>query len=209
VTFRKLLTEKLRLSVKDKLYLLGDYVNKGPDSKGVIDFIFELRNAGFHIHCLRGNHEQYLLDGLNDPADEERFLFRGGKETLESFGVNHIREIPAKYLQFIQALPFYLETEHFLLIHAGLDFSLDDPFADNDSMLNIREMQVDPDRIGGRIVLHGHVPTPVEEIKQSIKQSKAHISIDAGCVYTDQPGLGRLLALDLGSKKTYIQKNID
>ena len=110
-TLIKLVLDEIKLTKSDELYLLGDYINKGPDSKGVIDFIFELRNSGYNVQCLRGNHEQYLLDGLEFSWEEIAFKNRGGKETLASFGVEDIHKIPQKYLDFISALPFYIETE--------------------------------------------------------------------------------------------------
>ena len=51
-TFKKLVLEKVVLDKQDTLFLLGDYINKGPDSKGVLDFIFELKNSGFNVQCL-------------------------------------------------------------------------------------------------------------------------------------------------------------
>ena len=208
-TFRKLVLEKLHLSKEDTLYLIGDYINKGPDSKGVLDFIFELRKLGFTIKCLRGNHEQYLIDGLNSPWEEETFKLRGGKETLESFDVKSIEKIPQVYLDFILALPFYFELEKCLLVHAGLDFALDDPYIDSFSMLNIREMIIDPAKTGGRKIIHGHVPIPIETIEKSLLEKNSHISIDGGCVYRHLPNMSNLVALDLVSEKLFIQKNID
>ncbi|NJN27939.1 MAG: hypothetical protein HC819_19180 [Cyclobacteriaceae bacterium] len=161
------------------------------------------------MHCLRGNHEQYLLDGLKASLDKEAFDARGGKETLESFGVKSIDKIPQKYLEFIQALPFFIELEKYLLVHAGLDFALDDPYADNFSMLNIREMQIDMDKTGGRSIVHGHVPTPVAEIVAAVKKHSSDICVDAGCVYTDREGMGHLVALDLETGELYLQENIE
>ncbi len=208
-TFEKLLLEVVGLTKNDILYLLGDYINKGPDSKGVLDFIFKLKNDGFQVNCLRGNHEQYLIDGLASRWEEFTFKVRGGEETLKSFGVKSTNDIPKNYLDFIQALPFYFELKKHLLVHAGLDFNLSDPYADNDSMLNIREMTVDLKRTGGRKIIHGHVPISISAIEKSLKDGLNHISIDGGCVYHQIPNLGNLVALDLDSKKLYIHKNID
>ena len=208
-TFRKLVLDVVVLTKDDILFLLGDYVNKGPEAKGVIDYIFKLRKDGYQVKCLRGNHEQYLLDGLASRWEEFSFITRGGEETLKSFGVKSISDIPKIYLDFIQSLPFYIELEEYLLIHAGLDFNLTDPYTDNDSMLNIREMTVDLIRTGGRKIIHGHVPATINDIEKSILEGASHISIDSGCVYDKIPTLSHLVALDLDSKKLYIQKNID
>lgn len=208
-TFEKLVQKVIALQPEDELFLLGDYVNKGPDSKGVLDFILSLRNKGHTIHCLRGNHEQYLLDGWRYEWERIAFMNRGGLATVRSFGVTDVREIPEKYLQFLRALPLYVETKKYLLIHAGLNFDLADPFKDDYSMLNIRKMQVDKSKTGGRRVLHGHVPQPVTAIQKCLKNHEDHISIDGGCVYHHLPGMNHLLALELTSQKLYIQVNID
>ena len=197
------------LSKADTLYLLGDYINKGPSSKDVLDFIFELKDQGYVVKCLRGNHEQYLINGLMYSWEEIAFLNRGGRETLESFCVDQIQDIPAKYLEFIRSLPFYFELDKYLLIHAGLNFDLTDPYKDEYSMLNIRKMEVDLNITGNRKIIHGHVPTAVEEIEKSLTLENHHISIDAGCIYHHIHSLNHLVALDIGSSKLYIQTNID
>ena len=201
--------KQVRLKQDDTLYLLGDYINKGPNSKGVIDFIWELRNSGYVVHCLRGNHEQYLIDGLDYSWEEIAFRNRGGLETMQSFGISTIHEIPTKYLDFITALPFYIELESFLLIHAGLNFDLADPFKDDFSMLNIRKMHVDLEKTGGRVLIHGHVPTPASQIEKDLEFEDHHVSIDGGCVYTHLSYLQQLVALDIGTRKLYLQNNID
>ena len=208
-TFKKLVLEKVALEKDDTLFLLGDYINKGPDSKGVIDFIYEIKEAGFAVKCLRGNHEQYLIDGLQYSWEEIAFLSRGGRETLESFNVKSISEIPEKYLDFIKALPYYIELKDYLLIHAGLNFDLADPYRDDYSMLNIRKMDVDFSMTGGKRLIHGHVPMSYLEIERDIQLKKAHISIDAGCIYREIRELNRLVALDIESDKLYIQRNIE
>ena len=68
-TFKKLLLEKLGIQKPDKIYCVGDYVDRGNDSKGVIDFIINLRGKGYRIYTLRGNHEQMMLDST---IDQER-----------------------------------------------------------------------------------------------------------------------------------------
>ncbi|MCK5105263.1 MAG: serine/threonine protein phosphatase [Cyclobacteriaceae bacterium] len=208
-TFRKLVLEVIELSRADTLYLLGDYVNKGPDSKGVIDFIFQLRESGYNLKCLRGNHEQDLIDGLKYSWVEIDFLNRGGRETLQSFGVNNIHQIPEKYLSFISSLPFFFETDKYLLIHAGLNFDLEDPYKDEYSMLNIRDMEIDLKKTGNKKIIHGHVPNSYLDIENALTFHDNHISIDGGCVYTHILNTNHLVAIEIQSGKLYIQKNID
>lgn len=208
-TFRKLVLEVIRLSKDDTLFLLGDYINKGIDSKGVLDFIFDLQRSGYQLKCLRGNHEQYLIDGLQFSWERIAFLNRGGKETLLSFGVQEINRIPEIYLKFIQSLPFFIETDNYLFIHAGLNFDLDDPYKDEFSMLNIRKMEVDLKKTGNKKIIHGHVPTSYLDIETALSFHNNHVSIDGGCVYSHIHSLNHLIALEINSGLLYSHKNID
>jgi len=208
-TFEKLLFEVVELKRTDTLYLLGDYINKGPDSKGVIDQIFLLEKEGYEVYCLRGNHEQYLLDALYESEKENEFLSRGGIETLQSFRAGYVSDLPAKYIEFFENLGYFFELEDYMLVHAGFDFSKKDIYMDKSAMLNIRAMQVDTSKIDGRKIIHGHVPTPLSVIEQSLDFKYHHISIDSGCVYQHIHALYHLVALDIDSRKLYIQKNVD
>ena len=208
-TFRKLVTEVVALTKSDTLFLLGDYINKGPDAKGVLDFIWHLQSMDFKVFLLRGNHEQYLIDALDFNEKTDAFLFAGGNKTLESFGVSSVFEIPNMYLDFIKGLPYYIELEKYILVHAGLNFELENPFSDKHAMLFTREMQVDMSKTGNRRIIHGHVPTPIFEIEKALKIYENHLSIDGECVYQDRPNLGNLVAFDLGTGQIFSQQNID
>lgn len=171
--------------------------------------ILRLEKEGFSCYSLRGNHEQYLIDALENPDKEMEFLSRGGIETLQSFGVNSIHDIPEEYMEFIFNLGFYIELPEYLLVHAGLDFNQKDLFGDEFAILNTRVMLVDPNKIGGRKIVHGHVPTPLIEIEKSLGFKNHHVSIDAGCVYKHIHALRHLVALDLDERKLFVQQNID
>jgi len=110
---------------RDALVLIGDYIDRGPDSKGVLDFILELKRELKDVVCLRGNHEEMFLDFMREGKTGALFLDNGGRETLSSYGLKPTAEglavrLPEAHLQFLQALPLYFETEDFLFIHAGL-----------------------------------------------------------------------------------------
>ena len=89
-TFRKLILDKINIKKTDKIYCLGDYIDRGPDSKGVIDFIINMRKKGYMIHTLRGNHEQLLLDSENDEKSFEHWTKNGGDKALSSFKIDSI-----------------------------------------------------------------------------------------------------------------------
>jgi serine/threonine protein phosphatase 1 len=205
-TFRYLVEEELKLKTNDKLYLLGDYIDRGPDSKGVIDFILELREKDFQVTTLCGNHEDMLLDARDTSAYVENWLFNGGVAALKSFGVETLYGIPAKYWKFLDELELYVELEDYLLVHAGFDFSHDYPFEDRESMLWIRDFEVDQEVLGSRKIVHGHTPINLNVITASLKAPVSDvINIDGGCVFTRQ--LGYLTALNLDTLELHAIKN--
>jgi len=206
-SFKSLLAT-INYSKSDILYLLGDYIDRGPESKGVIDYIWELQATGHEVYCLRGNHEQMLLDSIAKPID----LYKGYPEVLANFGVTDNQDIPKKYIKWMKDLTYYIELEDYLLVHAGFNFEKEDPLSDSDSMIWIRYWYdtINPTWLGGKIIVHGHTPTKQLVIKHSLKELAEipAINIDAGCVFQGF-GLGHLCALNLDTKTLIFQARID
>ena len=217
-TFEALL-DRIACSKGDTLFLLGDYVDRGPDSKGVIDRIWALQHDGYQIHCLKGNHEELVLRAASGNFTFlEKWLKTDGKDTMDSFGVSQCADIPAAYLHWMSALPYYLEVDNYLLVHAGLDFKLDDPLSDTTEMCWLRDWyhHIRYDWLKGRIILHGHTPVDVETIQYQFANLEAsqYLDIDNGCVYADprhwkREGLGNLSAFDMTNRRLYFQENLD
>src|SRR5690606_5557591 len=121
-TFKALVLEQLQLKKTDELYLLGDYVNKGPDSKGVLDFIIHLQKQQYQVHCLRGNHDQMVLKAASkresalNLSDQEKVM------VLISFGMQDFRKLPTTYANFVDTLPDHLDRPAYCLVHAGFYF---------------------------------------------------------------------------------------
>jgi serine/threonine protein phosphatase 1 len=197
-TFRALVWDKLQLNQSDHLILLGDIIDRGPDSKGVIDEIIAIKERGIRVQVLQGNHEEMMINASLNNESLDYWLRNGGQETLDSFGAKHISDIPKTYLDFIIHTEIYIETAENIFVHAGLNFNKSDPFSDYNSMKWIRKMEVDTTKIGNRTIVHGHVPAPLPLL---LKLRKFNINLDAGCVYKDIPGLGNLLAFDVTNKK--------
>ena len=114
----------LKISTTDQVILLGDYIDRGPDSPGVIDWIIEKREL-YPIIALKGNHDIYMLRSHNDPALFKKWMRFGGDITLKSYQINDYEkwyeQVPNKHFEFLEdTLPYY-ETEHFIFVHAGLD----------------------------------------------------------------------------------------
>lgn len=214
-TFKEVL-QKIGLNKDDQLFLLGDYIDRGPDSKGVIDTIFDLQNEGYQVHCIKGNHEQMLMDvwQKNDLHYTRRWLMHGGAQTAESFGGFGIDEISEKYRDFFNGLEHSIISDEHILVHAGLDFgTTKDPMDVDHSMLWIRNWYYDIDYkwLGDRYIIHGHTPQTMEEIERMHAKYDLYriLDIDAGCCYNDIKGLGYLCVIELNEKKIFFQKNLE
>lgn len=210
-TFKALL-ERINFSKEDILYLLGDYIDRGPDSKGVIDHIWQLQSTGHTVFCIKGNHEQIMIDSLVDIEKKRSWLTYGGLNTLKSFNIQTLIDIPKVYISWLIKLPHFLITDGYVLVHAGLNFELENPLEDETAMLWIRQWYNSIDRkwLGDRIIIHGHTPTKQLLIQNSLHNLKniPVIDIDSGCVY-DTLGFGYLCALNLDSRELYFESNID
>jgi serine/threonine protein phosphatase 1 len=197
----------LRLERADELYLLGDLIDRGPDSKGVVDFILELRTQGYSVAVVKGNHEDMCLRSGDGLEEMELWLANGGVATLLSFAAESVEDIPPLYRDFLRSLPHYTLLDDFVIVHAALNFDISDPFADTRAMLWMRNCRVDPARIGGRRLVSGHTAVTREQLTASLTTNR--ILLDNGCVFKGRPGLGSLTALELNSMQVFFQDNVD
>jgi len=211
-TFRRLLNDIGLERTEDVLIVNGDLIDRGPDSKGVIEAILQMQRDGFNIRPIRGNHEMMLLTATNGVFDDLLlWLHNGGDATLESYGVDHPKDITREHLAFLEGLPYYRMTRQYLFVHAGLDFSLDEPLsiAGRIVMLWTRDEKVNSRRIGGRTLVTGHSTKTLAEIRKSL--TTKHILTDNGCClgagFTE--GKGNLVAVNLDTGVLIVQPNID
>lgn len=205
-TFRKLLLEKIKIDKSDAIYCVGDYIDRGRDSKGVIDFILNLRAEGYQIHTLRGNHEQMLLDSITQESELNIWLKNGGTETLRSFNIRSLDELPENYLSFFQETKYYYKIKDYIIVHAGLNFDRKDIFADKDAMLWIRDFSPVQPALKDLTLIHGHTPKRLDHI---LNQKGNCLNIDGGCVYIKRRKMGKLVAFDLGERKYVYQDNCE
>ncbi len=206
-TLRRLVNDRLRPLPADRIYLLGDLIDRGPDSKGVLDFIFELRESGLTIGSIRGNHEEMCLQAVDDHYYLGLWCANGGLATLTSFQSDGPGDIPPRYRDFMGSLPHYILLDDFVIVHAGLNFDTPHPLEDTESMLWTRSDFVDSRFIGGRRLICGHTPVTRNRLEASLAGSK--IMLDNGCIFTDQPGMGNLAALEVESMTLFLQPNVD
>ena len=210
-TAKKLLLNELKITKEDAIYFLGDYIDRGSGSKEVIDFILQLKNENYNVNTLRGNHEQLFMDSDKSFTDFQNWIANGGVATLESFEISRYAELEDVYKSFFNETKFYFETNGFIFVHAGFDFSNENFLEDFDSMIWIRNMKVDKKKIGNRIIVHGHTPTPLEKVKKNLTSvnEKGSLNIDTGCVLKDYNGLGYLTALEINTMTLYSCQNQD
>ena len=206
LTFKKLLLEEIKVLPKDKIYCLGDYIDRGPDSKGVIDIIIELRASGYNIHTLRGNHEQLMLDSEKSEESFEHWYMNGGNKTLESFGIDLYSEMPIAYKSFFQKTRHCIKSGQYIFVHAGLNFNHEDIYEDKEAMLWIRNFDSYQKALCTKKLIHGHTPASLEDI---FSQQGNCINIDGGCVFAQNASLGKLVALDLTNNKFHSVNNCE
>lgn len=206
-TLRCLVEDGLRPQPSDRIYLLGDLIDRGPDSKGVLDYIFELRQRGLSVNSVRGNHEEMLLQAEHHHNHLDMWTANGGLDTLESFQADGPGDIPHRYREFIGSLPFYITLEYFIIVHAGLNFVPQNPFEDTSAMLWTRSPVVDLQRIRGRRLICGHTPVSRSALEASLSSNK--IMLDNGCVFGGRPEMGSLAALELERMAVYYQECLD
>lgn len=207
-TFNALI-EKLSLRKEDRLILLGDYINKGPRSKGVLDLLIHLSLQGYDIVAIRGNHDQKLIDVVKGNVADRWKTDPNLIPTIKSFNVDSPFNIPDDYLEFLASTPFFIETENYYFVHAGFNFHTKDPLMDKPAMLNIKGYSVDRVRLKGKRIIYGHIPRPISKIVEDITNLPDKIGLDSGCVYYKTQDMGELLALEINSMEIFRQKNID
>ena len=218
-TLNALLKNMLKATRDDELFFLGDYIDRGPASKEVLDTLIDLQEGGWNIHCLKGNHEDYCVRTWE--ADHERHLFKpdvqklwenvGAKETYKSFGVKRPREIPERYIEWMRHLLYYYEIENYILVHAGMNFKASDPFKDTHSMITVRDFKVDFSKTGGKRIIHGHLPEAYDFIDHVIRHPQGYdfIALDNGVFNVNKTGMGNLLAFNPDTNELIALSNLD
>ena len=184
---------------------LGDYIDRGPDSRGVLERLVHNPFCTPYIP-LKGNHEQLLEAFLHNPLVGSKWRHLGGLETLHSYGVpvsllmlgKGYREaadllraaLPARHLEFVSSLKVSASSSSFFLCHAGIRPGIALERQSVDDLLWIREEFLNSKLNFGKRVVHGHTPTDIPEVLAN------RINIDTGAYAT-----GRLTCLVLEGKQ--------
>ncbi len=182
------LLDALPLKPEDELIFLGDYVDRGPDSKEVVSYLLELQNsANQEMIFLKGNHEDMLMAYLGlQGTHGDMFLFNGGWATLASYGITGrnsdpkalLAKIPDSHLEFFKKLKIYHIIEPFFCVHGGIHPSkvLEDQI--EEEMLWIRDEFIWNSHRLPYTVLFGH--TPLQEV---LFQLPYKVGLDTGLVH--------------------------
>ena len=161
--------------VQDTLVFIGDYVDRGPESAGVIDYILQLQQQSDNVVCLMGNHEQMLLEFL-EGTNIPNFIYNGGQTTIDSYGGPE-GGMPEEHFDFLRNLKVLHEIDDYIFVHAGLRDGLPLDRQDPHDCLWIRDEFINSTYDHGKRVIYGHPPTR----KPVVMKNK--IGIDTGAVY--------------------------
>lgn len=203
-TFENLLN-KTGFTKSDQLFILGDCIDRGPYSRAVIDRVMQLLAEGYAVYPVRGNHEQLFLEYRDRSPSKLRYFAQrqNARHLLKGGGLSD--SVGA----FFQALPYYIETDAHLLVHAGFNTVADKPLKAWHDMLWVRKFGYVEKLLKGKRVIHGHVPQPLKRIERAVENDDFVWPVDNGCVRSRHSGFGRLVCVDVDSGKIYKTKNAD
>ncbi len=176
---------------KARILLIGDLVDRGPDSAAVLDHVIKPTPPWMERTCLSGNHEAMFLRFLANPSARDGWLGVGGADTLASYGIyadalegppRHVAArlaalVPETHRSFLETLEIGALAPGYLFVHAGIDPAVPIERQDADTLLWIREGFLDHEGLLSRVVVHGHTPAPEPEFRTH------RIGIDTGAGY--------------------------
>ena len=196
----------------DRLIFLGDYIDRGPDSKGVIDLMLRLQQENPKNIFLMGNHEDNFLTYAQACMAGEAgsywltqpFLAGGGVATLQSYwpdrrdayDARRMATLPAEHLTFFMNLQLYWNNAEYIAVHAGVRPGIPLKQQYENDLLRIRGPFLHTPHGLGKCVVFGHTPFP------DVRRDDDKIGIDTGACY-EGLGYGKLTALCLQTQQTF------
>jgi serine/threonine protein phosphatase 1 len=196
-------------ATRRSLVFVGDYIDRGPDSRGVVELCLHALPQDFEAHFLKGNHEAIMLDFLEDPANLGQWLANGAETTFKSYGVDVVELVrrgaepeiwraallallPADHRRFFEGLELAVSLGDYLFVHAGVRPGVPLEAQDPHDLIWIRGEFLRSELDFGKVVVHGHTPMALPDMRAN------RIGIDTGAVFTN-----RLTALRLedGSRR--------
>lgn len=173
------------ITVDDTVIFLGDYIDRGPHSFEVIEFLFSVSEAHRTVF-LKGNHEDMFLNFLYGHDTSNIFIINGGDATLRSYKENvQYAGVPERHIEFFKSLSLYYEHDDFIAVHAGISPRYGSvELQPEQDCLWIREEFFRNPRKWEKTVIFGHTPT-------------MYISQDFGVVYNDPEK--NIIGIDTGA----------
>lgn len=196
------LIERLPLNADSTVVFIGDYIDRGPHSRQVIEIVMEL-SAICRVETLMGNHEEMFLDFIEAPRSMTggMFIFNGGSATLGSYADGSPDyEIPTEHITFLRGLDLVKENDDFFIIHAGVpEMPLEkvSPRRFKRDLLWSRSILTSEYK-WSKVIVHGHTH------RKTVEMLPNRINVDTGCVYNNQ-----LSAIELPSKEVISVPRLD
>jgi serine/threonine protein phosphatase 1 len=191
------LLNKMSPNRHDKIVFLGDYIDRGPDPRGVIDTLLALQRKVPRCIFLMGNHERMLLDvlaGRNLPL----YLANGGLATLLAYMGEGLLRLPSSHWRFFTNLRPYYATTRYIFVHAGLRPGLSPAEQTEEDLLWIRDAFLASGFDWGKTIVFGHTPLRTPYF------GPRRIGLDTGAVYG-----GALTGCDLGTRRIWQAREPD
>jgi len=176
---------------KDGLIFLGDYIDRGKDSKGVVDYIIGLKKISANIQCLMGNHEELFLNYFKG-EDDGAFIYNGGGSTLTSYFEGGDKDIDQDHISFYKSLLLSIELDDYYVVHAGFRPGVDVKDQSSKDLLWIREPFIFSDFNFGKKIIFGHTPFSSPLVMEN------KIGLDTGAVFGN-----KLTCLEIPAMKFY------
>jgi serine/threonine protein phosphatase 1 len=180
----------------DLLLFIGDYIDRGPKSRDVVQLLVNLRKKGGNFIFLKGNHEKMLLDYYIHQKDQMLYVANGGAETIASYVEGGIGRkafvLPEDHLEFLLDLKLHYETEDYIFVHAGLRDGVPLDQQSEEDLLWIREEFIYSAFDWHKRVIFGHTALETPFV------TPGKIGIDTGAVYGN-----KLTAVELPRMKFY------
>jgi serine/threonine protein phosphatase 1 len=162
-----------------KLVFLGDYIDRGPESEGVVRLLIDLRSKmPNQVIALRGNHEATALAIVDGEIPVIHWLSQGGAATLRSYGIEDANALPRAHLDWMRSLPLTLDDGRRFFVHAGIAPEKPLDAQQERDLLWIREPFLSDARDYGRLIVHGH--TPLFGNSPELRSNRLNLDTGAG-----------------------------
>jgi serine/threonine protein phosphatase 1 len=194
-----------------QIIFLGDYIDRGPASRQVVDLLIRMQaDQPGMILCIRGNHEEMLLKAASSNRTNQdvlTWLHNGGVQTLESYGVDDPMDLPVEHLTWMRGLPLHFMDDHRLFVHAGVRPGVPLTDQSTNDILWIREPFLSSREEFGPLVVHGH--TVVRSGLPDLRGNRLNLDTGAcfggpltSAIFSDHQRRPCLFVNDRGDRRT-------